>query len=483
MKKFLILLFTIFISFCIPVVADAATANIKVTTNRSSLIIGNTFTVTVTVSSSTPMANWEFNLKYDTSKLSFVKSDHDFHVVGLDMTEKQKTASYTYTFKAKASGTASISISSASVMGWNGEMNLNKSGASVSIMSQEQAEANYSKNDYLSKLEVEGATLSPKFDKNTMEYTVELEPNTKKIVVNATKEDSKSSISGTGEIEVSKGVNKIEIVVTAQKGNTRTYVINAIVKELDPIEVTIDNNTFNVIQEEEFLLKPNDYFKQTTTLINGKEVPAFYNELSNITLICLKDPEGNINFYIVNENEYTLYNEIKFNSLTIQLLDMDNSLIPKGYNETTITIGDKTVTAYKKDGYEYPLIYGLNLENGIKNLYKYDSKENTLQRYEDVTIDDNLYFNSLVGMFGFIIVSYIIFIVLLVNKNKKQKNFLDKTMRMNIIDVNNNALENVLDVKTKKELKKEKKLAKKEAKKNKNQVVEETDNKEKMASL
>ena len=71
--------------------------------------------------------------------------------------------------------------------------------------------------------------------------------------------------------------------------------------------------------------------------------------------------------------------------------------------------------------------------------------------------------------------------MLLVNKNKKQKNFLDKTMRMNIIDVNNNALENVLDVKTKKELKREKKLAKKLAKKNKG-VNSETPEQE-MANL
>ena len=48
-------------------------------------------------------------------------------------------------------------------------------------------------------------------------------------------------------------------------------------------------------------------------------------------------------------------------------------------------------------------------------------------------------------------------------------------MRMNIIDVNDNALENVLGVKTKKELKKEKKLAKKLAKKNK-VVVENIEN-------
>ena len=73
--------------------------------------------------------------------------------------------------------------------------------------------------------------------------------------------------------------------------------------------------------------------------------------------------------------------------------------------------------------------------------------------------------------------------MLLSNKNKQQKNFLDKTMRMNIIDVNNNALENVLGVKTKKELKKEKKLAKKLAKKNKVVVEETTKGDEEMASL
>lgn len=430
MKK-IILLIILFFGFGIYSV-DAASATIKVTTNKSSVVVGNNITATVTVSSSSPMANWEFNLNYDSSKLKFVSSNYDFHVVDLDMTQNKYTATYIYNFQAKSSGTANISLGSSAVMGWDdNEMNLTKKSASVSIITQEQLEATYSKNDYLSSLEVVGHELSPKFDKEVLEYTVELEPETTSINVKANKEDSRSSISGIGEIKVTEGTNQIKIVVTAQKGNTRTYVINAIVKELKPIEVNIDSKKYTVVRKEEGLINPSSYFSKTTVLINGEEVPAFYNDITKITLICLKDEQGNTNLYIYNNGNYELYDELNFNTMTIQLLKMDESLIPENYVMTKIVIGERSIAAYKHENYEYPLIYGLNVETGEKHIYKYDSKENTLQRYEEVkVVEDNFEFYIIMGLIGLLFLTYLIIIISLIVKNNKRKKQLEKTIKL-----------------------------------------------------
>lgn len=475
MKKISLIIFSIFLSFLIVNKVDASSATISVYSSKSTVIVGDTVTVTVKVSSSANLGSWNFDV-VPSSNLTFVSSSFGgLYVAESASSLNTKSKTYTFKFKAKSSGTGSVSIKNARVLDMDTEKNMSVSAGKTSfkMMTQSELESTYSKNNNLSSLKIEGYDLE--FNKDTLEYNIDLNFDVKEINVIAEAEDSKSSIDGDGKVTLSQGMNQIKIVVTAQNGSTKTYVINANVKEMNPIEVTLDGNTYTVVRQKEFLPVASMYYQETTIKINEEDVPAYYNQTVDFTLVGLKDSNGNVNLYLYKDGNYTLYNEANFNSLGIYILNMDESLIPKGYVQTKINVGDKEVVAYSKDGYEYPLIYGLNLENGSKNLYKYDVKENTLQRYENVTLNEDLYFNALIGMFGFIIVSYIIFIVLLSNKNKQQKNILDKTMRMNIIDVNNNALENVLGVKTKKELKKEKKLAKKLAKKNK-VVVENIEN-------
>lgn len=491
MKKISLIIFSIFLSFIIINKVDASSATISVYSSKSTVIVGDTVTVTVKVSSSANLGSWNFDV-VPSSNLSFVSSSFGgLFVAESSSSLNSKSKTYTFKFRAKSSGTGSVSIKNARVLDMDTEKNMSVSAGKTSfkMMTQSELESTYSKNNNLSSLKIEGYDLE--FNKDTLEYNIDLNFDVTEINVIAEPEDSKSSVDGDGKVTLSQGMNQIKIVVTAQNGNTKTYVINANVKEMNPIEVNIDGNTYTVVRQKEFLPVASMYYQETTVKINEEDVPAYYNQTVDFTLVGLKDSSGNVNLYLYKDGNYTLYKEANFNSLGIYILDMDESLIPRGYSETKINIGDKEVVAYSKDGYEYPLIYGLNLENGSKNLYKYDAKENTLQRYETIIINEDLYFNALIGMFGFIIVSYIIFIVLLSNKNKQQKNFLDKTMRMNIIDVNDNALENVLGVKTKKELKKEKKLAKKLAKKKKvgvenienNPNEENVKGEEEMASL
>lgn len=503
MKKLYLLIFGIILSFICINNVDAATANISVSASKSRVIVGDTVNITIRLSSSANIGSWDFNV-IPSSNLTLIKRSDGYD--GLKVADaggaSTKSKTYTFTFRAKSSGTGSVKISVNEIYEMTNDdstpkMQVTTNSTSFNIMTQSQLEASYSKNNYLSSLEVEDQTLTPKFDKETLEYSLELEYGTESINIITDTEDSKASVDGDGEVTLSQGMNAIKVVVTAENGSTRIYTINATVKELDPINVSLDGTNYSVVREEEFLPSASSAYQKTTIQIDEKDVPAYYNEVVDFTLVGLKDETGNINLYIYKDGNYTLYNEFNFNQLSIYLLDMDESLLPSGYKQGEITIGDKTVTAYTREGYEFPIVYGLNIETGEKNLYKYDAKENTLQRVENIdSSKESLYFNIILGSFGFTAVSYLFFINLLSKKNKQQREFLEKTMQMNISDIKmnkdlgdelykNTTLSRKQMKQKKKEDKKALKQQKKEAKKDKKASKKNKDskNKDEMAEL
>lgn len=438
MKKISLIIFSIILSLVFINKVSASSATISASSNKSTVIVGDTVTITVKVSSSANLGSWNFDV-VPSSNLTFVSSSFGgLFVADQSPTTTTKSKTYTFTFKAKSSGTGTVKISNARVIDFDSEenMSINISNSSFRIMTQSELEATYSKNNYLSNLEVEGYSLTPEFNKDTLEYNLDLEYGTESINIIATKEDSRSSIDGIGEVLLSQGMNVIKVVVTAENGSTRIYIINANVKELDPINVTIDGKNYSVVREEQFLPNVNSTYLPKIIQVDGKDVPAYYSSVTDFTLVGLKDEIGNINLYIYKDGKYTLYNELNFNQLSVYLLNMDEALLPDGYDKKDIVIGDNTIIGYVRDGYEFAIIYGLNIATGEKHLYKYDAKENTLQRVENIdSSKESLYFNIILGSFGFTAVSYIIFINLLSKKNKEQKNFLDKTMRMNISQI------------------------------------------------
>ena len=494
MKKLYLLIFGIILSFICINNVDAATANISVSASKSRVIVGDTVNITIRLSSSANIGSWDFNV-IPSSNLTLIERSDGYD--GLKVADaggaSTKSKTYTFTFRAKSSGTGSVKISVNEIYEMTNDdstpkMQVTTNSTSFTIMTQSQLEASYSKNNYLSSLEVEGQKLNPVFDKEILEYNLELEYGTESINIITDTEDSKASVEGNGEIEVSQGLNVIKVVVTAENGSTREYIINATVKELDPINVTIDGNNYLVVREEQFLPSINNAYQLTTIQIDDKDVPAYYNEIIDFTLVALKDISGNINLYVYKDGNYTLYNAINSNQLNIYLLDMDESLLPNGYKKQEINIGDKVVIAYSRDGYEFPIIYGLNIETGEKNLYKYDTKESTLQRVENIdSSKESLYFNIILGSFGFTAVSYLFFINLLSKKNKQEREFLEKTMQMNISDIKmNKDLNDELYKNTtlsRKQMKQKKKEDKKILKQQKKEAKKNKKNKDEMAEL
>ena len=280
----------------------------------------------------------------------------------------------------------------------------------------------YSSNNYLSGLTVEGYNIIPEFDKEVLEYSMEVDYNVTKVNIQASLEDDTATVNGAGEQEVEEGKNTFIIKVTAENGNEREYVLNVLVKELNPTNVKVNQRDYTLVKKEDKLPELDNYVKSTVK-IDDVEVPALKGKITKYTIVGLKDEKGNINLYIYDakNNKYTPYNEIKF--ANVSLYYMENS--KNNYKKTTIKINGKEVVAYKKSGLDYYLIYGMNLNTGKVNWYTYDKEEGTIQKYtgsnKSAALDNNSYLvlvYSLAGISGLLI----LFIMILSIKYKKKMN-------------------------------------------------------------
>lgn len=284
--------------------------------------------------------------------------------------------SKTYTFSAKSVGNATITVKALDVADTSGNPYSGSRSVSINVVKPREK----STNNNLKSLSVEGYTLSPEFNADTLEYTVELEASVEKIMVNAEKADSYASLSGGGEITVSEGDNRIEIKVTSETGKEKVYVINAVVKDSNPITTTVNDKKLTVVKKASSLTKP-DLFEETKIKINEMEVPAFYNEATKTTLVGLRDEKGKIELYIYDQDKNSYQKYLTLVGTEFHLIQKEAKGIPEGYQKVTKKIDDIEYTAYQKDKSDFLLLYGTILENGNEGWYSYDTKEKTLQRY------------------------------------------------------------------------------------------------------
>ncbi len=433
-KKINYLVFTVVLSLAF--VFTVSAASFSVSANKSSVVVGNTVKVTVKVSGA---AGWEYCVNYDSSLFTLTSAGSDTGgkcvKTGSTMTGYSNV---TYTFKARQSGSGTFSLSGAQAYNDDGDtISSSKGSVSVSAKTQAEIEANYSNNANLSGLRVEGYTITPSFSSSVTNYSLEVENDVESIVIRATKADGNASVSGTGERSLSEGSNVFRIVVTAQKGNTKTYTLVVNRKELDPINVTVDGKNYTVIQKADSITAPN-YYTGSTVEIDGKSVPAFVSDVTKFTLVGLKDEEGNIGLFIYDNGSYKAYKQITIEAFTFIPLEAKEEL--DGYDKKdTINIKETTVDVYNvdEDG-EFVLIYGMNAATGKTGWYKYDTKEGTFQRFVDSKgnvlaaeskNEKNIYF-YLTVLFAILSCISIILVISLIAMNSKLRKKNSKLIKM-----------------------------------------------------
>lgn len=434
-KGLFIVLFGLLISIVDPNELLAASASVNVSSSSSKIVVGKTFTVTIKISSSKALGSWDLFPSYDTSKFKLISGKS--HIAGFADNKNTKSVKYTYTFKAISTGSGKISAKINYIYGFDEkQMSVSTSSKTVSVITQSQLEASYSKNNDLKSLKVEGLTLSPKFDDDTLKYTVNAGANTNSIVIKATAEDSRSKISGTGKKNVSEGENKFKIVVTAQNGSTKTYTLIVNVTDPNPIEVVINDKKYTIVKRAANIEKVEDFVSKTIT-INKQSIPALFNKDNNLTLVGLKDSEGDINLFIYNEedNSYKPFNDITLSKMRILPLSMDKKI--DDYKNETIQIDEISVEALNVNDHIY-IIKAKDLNTTEEDYYFYDKDNNTVIKYYEgekdnspiIIKNDVTHYKRMIMVLGIetVVIIFILICILIrkVNRNKRKREYLQR---------------------------------------------------------
>ena len=223
MKKIKLLIIMIVALFIIAPKVNAA----SIYTSASTVYPGQTFTASVTINA----AAWNVHSSTTGPVSGCIMNDADSSPTAMNM---QKTVSVSCT----ATGTGTITISLSGDYTTQDGANIALSGStSVQVVAQpapqpqtptyrppvqQQPQVPKSTNNYLKSLSVEGCTISPAFNKDTLEYSCK-DLMIDKITINAEVEDSKAYLTGTGEKELFNGDNNFEVVVTSESGAQKVY--------------------------------------------------------------------------------------------------------------------------------------------------------------------------------------------------------------------------------------------------------------------
>ncbi len=383
-KKLIICALIIFLNGLFLMRANAASASLKISPTSKKMYVGGTQKFTITLSATANLGAWEFVLDYDTKCLSITSSNLEGgdQAVAAVTNDKTKSKTYSVTFKAKkVCSNTSISFSAIDAYYYdNSKLNPSTNKATINIID----EASLSNDNNLKALSVSGYNISPSFDKNKTSYSLTVPNNVRQITVNATKSDSKAKVTGTGKVNLNEGLNRVNVVVTSERGGKKTYTINVTVQEKDPIKVEVDGEEHTIIRKRADLKAPLAY-EDTTVKINNEDIPAFHSDITGYNLVGLTDKNGVVNLYIYNDidNTYTVYNEYSFSGIRIYPFTPAEENLFVGAKETEITIGEDKIIGYTVDGVKYPLVYALNVETGKENWYTFDSEEGTLQKYAE----------------------------------------------------------------------------------------------------
>ena len=201
---------------------------------------------------------------------------------------------------------------------------------------QDAQNAGKSSNNYLTELSVKGYELTPTFDKQTVNYSIEEEIDENSLEINAVADDERATVSGTGNVSLQTGENDLRIDVKAENGLQRTYFIKCN-KKLEDEELTLSTIKLLAVStdgstQEIFLNKQisNDVFEyscdvysdvnkiqiETTSEKSDANITITGNENlkegQNTITIELKDDSGNETIYKIQVNkQYSRGNEAK----------------------------------------------------------------------------------------------------------------------------------------------------------------------------
>ena len=215
---------------------------------------------------------------------------------------------------------------------------------------EDQENAGKSSNNFLSELSVEGYKISPAFDKQTINYSIDGEITAKKVNIQAKTDDDRATVTGIGEVELQTGENNFRISVKAENGTERAYFIK-IIKKIDDEELKLSSLKIKAVDKNgekqdvdlniDFSSDVFAYSCEVSYTITKIEVEAVANKTnSKITIEDnpeeLKEGQNTIKIKLTDDNENETIYKVQVNK---QYSLMANGAIDNETGSKNIVIG------------------------------------------------------------------------------------------------------------------------------------------------
>lgn len=400
----------------------AGSATVSVSASASNVTTGSTVTVTVGISADEPVG-YGVAISYDTSILEYQGGGDNGGggTVTILNEGDGSTSSFsrTLTFKAVGNGSTTVSASAfaGGLFGYNtGDMAVTYGSAGITVSAPQSTEGNGGGNgngggegsgegsgnttaqpsgsgdNTLKSLEISPGTLSPAFQSSVTSYTVQLPEDTKSIVVSAVPNDGKAKVAVSHNNDLEPGANKTYIVVTAENGTQRTYVLNINCGEVpdedeegDAPSVQLNGTTYTFATAEQMAeVELPEGFEAGEEEYEGKKITVYLSPNRLLQVVYLIEGEGNGQWFVYEKDQkaFLPYKEYQAAANRYIILEPDEGIvIPAGYVAVELEIQGQKVTAFAKDGQtEIVLIYAMR-PDGEPGFYLYDTMEETFLRY------------------------------------------------------------------------------------------------------
>ncbi len=419
-----LLLFTLFSFFVVIPVALAA-PSISTSVSSSSIEVGKNVTFYVTLRN---VASWNI-------QVSGIGSTNGCSMADADASQSAQNVTKTFSVTCKGTNIGMINFSVSGDATSSDGSNINLSGDKRVNVTAARPK---STNNYLSSIQVGEYSLTPEFDKDTLEYSLTVPSTTNTVTIEAKAADGYASVEGTGEFEVDEGANVFSITVHAENGDERIYQVTVNVEDQNPIRISMDGGEYTVVKNVKHVTKP-DLYEASTVQINGFEIPCYVSEVTNYILVVVKSSTGDNHFAIYDQDHqtYQLYEEQKSQSLILYVMKAPEAL--EGFHETTILINDVTYPAFKiNDNSDFALVYAMNIETGDKNYYLYNQKENTYQLYFDemanLLREENHTYKNVILVFACACIFLILLCAFAFLRKPKVRKIVEKKKEKDVVD-------------------------------------------------
>lgn len=375
-------------------------ASFSVSKSKSSVSPGGTFTVTITCSSGAGQFSISAkngtvsnnSLWIDNGSGSVTVTAGNSGTVTVSVTATDVTAND----ESAITGSKTVSVtikqaSSTNNSGSNSNSTTNNNSGNNSSSNSNSVNNNTttitkSSDNTLKSLAVSRGTLSPSFSSSKTKYNIDLAGDVTEVTINATANDSKASVRGTGKKELKVGNNEFKVVCTAENGTKKTYTLVFYVDETPLVYTKYNDLDLGVVRILDDVKIPEGFEKNTIEL-DEQKITGYSNKNLKLDIAYLIDENGNKAFYIIEKGKVkSLYQTIKVNGNTYVIIPSESSLEQiKNLKETSILIDDKELSGWIFDDdnlKNYTLIYLMN-SKGETHLYSYESSEGTLQIYTE----------------------------------------------------------------------------------------------------